>query len=305
MRVHGYTTSILLLLWTILRLSIVRSGCPNPHKIHPCSCLKSKSILECEDVTQEDTLSAVMQVSKKHKVVGVELNAVVFRYIPHDAFDGTNIQSLVITNSSIISLSDTDYAFKGLEESLRVLEIKNCSYVNSWDWTQLRNLLKLEELEISNSELLELTEEFLKISSQPLVELDFRENHIQWLPDNAFASFKKLERLKLGKNDISVVKRSMFPKPAKKLQTLGLSYNHIKELPEDIFSDMPSLKFLYLESNPIRVLDEKVFKPIWKQIKMLIMYQNLLICDCRLMWLTKMNHKLKFIHGSCSAPPRL
>lgn len=67
-------------------------GCPNPHVIHPCTCLKSKAVLTCEDLYNEKDFKTIAEASKGHGIVGIEFDSVAMRYIPEDAFEGLEIK---------------------------------------------------------------------------------------------------------------------------------------------------------------------------------------------------------------------
>lgn len=110
-----------------------------------------------------------------------------------------------MVNSSVLSLSENEKAFKGLEESLTSLRVANCPYVNNWDWSQLANLKKLHVLEVTQSELQELTEEFMLISQFPLTDISFRDNSLEMLPYQAFATFKDLAKLSLESNALTTI----------------------------------------------------------------------------------------------------
>lgn len=71
---------------------ILSSGCPNPHIIHPCTCLKSRSVLTCEDLYNEDDFKTIAGASKGHGIVGIEFESVAMRFIPEDAFEGLAIK---------------------------------------------------------------------------------------------------------------------------------------------------------------------------------------------------------------------
>ncbi|CAL1297971.1 unnamed protein product [Larinioides sclopetarius] len=282
-----------------------KNHCPNPHDIHPCYCLASKTpVLVCEDVTFQDEFMEAMTAAKKKPVVGVSLDSVSLRYIPENAFDGTHIQSINISDSSILSLSGTDHAFEGLEDSLVSFRVRNCTYAPLWEWTLLEKLNVLQKLEISKSHLQEISDDFLKLSKLPLTDINFRGNHIRYLPTKAFTSFIHLKHLHLDQNDLQTFSRSLLPKPAQNLVALGLSNNELKELPTDMFTEMPNLRYLYLGSNPIMILDAQTYEPIWNELK-IVFFNDALHCDCRLTWITKMKQKLRLVHGTCGTPTKL
>lgn len=132
------------------------------------------------------------------------------------------LQVLSIRDSSVTSLSDTDVAFVGLESQLHLIEVINCSYTSNWDWTQLSRLQHLLEIQVVDSELIDINEGLDSIQDLDMEAFAFHRNNIHRLADNAFARFVNLERLALDNNFLTEVKRSMFPRPAKLLKILGL-----------------------------------------------------------------------------------
>ncbi|GFU33613.1 uncharacterized protein NPIL_226171 [Nephila pilipes] len=212
---------------------------------------------------------------------------------------------LEISNSSIFSLSEKEYAFIGLEDTLKAFKVTNCVYASNWEWTHLENLNKLQVLEISSSNILEIEDDFLKISKCPLENINFRDNDIENIVYKAFSTFKDLTRLNLDKNSLKSVVRSMLPIPAKKLYSLGLSNNKIRELPHNMFSEMPSLRYLYLEGNELLLLEAQTFTPIWKKLKIAFFTGCPIRCDCSISWIATMKQKVRLVHGTCSTPAKL
>ncbi|XP_015928772.1 reticulon-4 receptor [Parasteatoda tepidariorum] len=278
--------------------------CPDAFSILPCSCKpnnEGKSIITCERVEcGEELLSAVISAKRK-KIFMVQLKAVSFMFFPNELFKDTKIKVLTIHDSSIFSLGESKSAFTGLEDSLKALEVSNCSFVNNWEWSELSKMKKLSYLKISSSELFELPN--LNISHLPIEDLNFRDNFIRKLPSLAFNKFTQLKRLTLDNNYIRSVERSMLPTPAKNLEAIGLSYNKIKMLYTNTFEQLPALKYLYLGGNPIKTLNEDVFRPIWSQLQMALFQDCPLICDCRIAWITTAKQaRVVLMSGKCNSP---
>ncbi|KAG8193184.1 hypothetical protein JTE90_005535 [Oedothorax gibbosus] len=283
--------------------------CPPYSQHSPCTCRtitdrigEDFSILTCEGLQSEDELLGVLEPTRGVPMFELELVNTSLRYIPHDAFKETTYQVLSIRDSRISALSDLDVAFAGLEDHLHLIEVINCSYTSSWDWTQLGNLQHLLEIQVVDSELIDVTKGLASIQHLDMEAFAFHRNNIQRLADEAFAKFTNLERLALDNNFLTEVKRSMFPKPARLLKILGLSYNLLETFPADMFRDMPSLKTLYLTGNPFHTLDEVVFKPVWRQLHLVLFHDTRLSCDCRITWLAQEDNSRKYIHGQCHGP---
>ncbi|GIY99229.1 slit-like protein [Caerostris extrusa] len=206
-----------------------QSQCPNFIPLQPCSCntVKDKSgkefsTITCTELHSEDVLQSVLVACKQFSIYELELIDSSFMYLPHDSFVGTTIEVLSIRNSAIYSLSDSNVAFEGLNNQLHLIEVINCSYTSSWDWSQLSKLNRLLEIHVSESELISITDGLSTLQHIDIEAFIFHWNHIEMLEDNVFAPFVYLKRLALDNNQIKEVKRSMFPNPAKKLKILGI-----------------------------------------------------------------------------------
>lgn len=121
-----------------------------------------------------------------------------------------------------MSLSDTDIAFEGLENSLTELRAKSASYVTHWDWNQLRNLKALELLEVSDVELGSIGIRFPALKK--LRFLGITNAHIRFIIKYAFADLMDLTVLNLKGNEITELNRNMFPEPAHYLVSIDLRY---------------------------------------------------------------------------------
>lgn len=121
-----------------------------------------------------------------------------------------------------MSLSDTDIAFEGLENSLKEIRANQASYVASWDWKQLRNLKALELIDVVDIELGSISVKFPELKK--LKFLGILHAGIDFIIPYAFADLKELTVLNLKGNDISELNRNMFPEPAYNLLALDFRY---------------------------------------------------------------------------------
>lgn len=300
-------------LWTLLLAALGVFGanavCPPSTLIHPCTCNitidkfgEDFSVVSCRNVDSEQDLMQILEATRGKKLFEFQIIESSLRYIPRNAFINTTFQVLSFENSSISALSDSDIAFQGLENSLRLLDITNCSFMTNWDWRQLSHLNHLMEISVMQSDLLDIANGLASVQHLEFETFVFKENKIEWLDNFVFAPFELLTRVTLDRNRIKHVQRTMFPRPARHLKIFGLSYNKISSLPGDLFIDMPALSSLYLTGNPLQIIDETTFKPIWYQLKLFFFYDTNLSCDCRLNWITKMDNSQIYIRSFCNSP---
>ncbi|XP_042903265.1 uncharacterized protein [Parasteatoda tepidariorum] len=169
-----------------------------------------------------ETLNHYMNRTGSSTVRNVQITNSNFLNIPHDLFRGFRFEQFILDDTSLMSLSDSDTAFEGLEDSLRYLLLYNCSVLNGIDWYQLRNLQALEEFATSNIGLQYIDDEINLIAGLNLTTLALMKDEISHISDNAFAPFLQLQNLILSNNQISDLKRYMFPNPGNKLKEIDL-----------------------------------------------------------------------------------
>lgn len=123
-------------------------------------------------------------------------------------------------NTEIMSLSESDTAFKGLEEYLIVLGAYDVKYVSEWDFGQLRNLKNLRRLSFHLMPLDAVDHPLPKMPE--LTILDITSAEISYIVDEAFSNLPKLTYFLMNGNRLKEIKRNMFSNPAKYLKSIDL-----------------------------------------------------------------------------------
>lgn len=283
------------------------SGCPeNP--VPPCTCRMigfHASIITCKNVDNEMELEKSMKSMKSIKVPirTVEIFEAHINYLPSELFKGLRIPKLFIAGSSMVALTDSDTAFEGLEDTLEILQIQDCTFFAGWSWSHLRNMKALADLEIKLVPM-EVDEDVKEISHLDVKILQLTRDSISYLHDTAFSTFHNLETLSLKVNPIKELKRSMFPNPALKLQQLIFSHTELEHLPTDLFTNMPQLQSIILADNKILTVDKTTFEPVWNNLKKIDLTGNPLRCDCRMNWLLGVSFP-RNTWASCDEPKQI
>lgn len=122
--------------------------------------------------------------------------------------------------SEIMSLSDSDIAFHGLEDALKEIRAREASYIAQWDWQQLRNLTSLALIDVNLITLGSIDVPFPHLPQ--LTALGITRAEISFVVDSAFANLPKIQILNIKDNAITELKRNMFPDPAQDLFILDI-----------------------------------------------------------------------------------
>uniref|UniRef100_A0A4Q8K6T3 U92-Liphistoxin-Lsp1b_1 n=1 Tax=Liphistius sp. SGP-2016 TaxID=1905180 RepID=A0A4Q8K6T3_9ARAC len=264
--------------------------------------IQQGNYVNCAYFYSERDLEVEVRKKKSQDQISFQISNSSLRYLPREAFSGIQIQEFTLKTSSLASLSDEEFAFEGLENTLRTLTFDSCTYTNDWDWGQLRKLSKLEYIGVINSDLLTVTEDLKQLSN--IKYLNFDKNSISWIADDAFSRFPRLYMFYMNHNLIRKFKRSMFPNPADALYYFEVKYNQIETLPKDIFVNMPALGSVHLSGNKITTLDEDIFRPVWGKLAWLVFEDAPISCDCRLIWITQVIKGPSLV-AECSRPKPL
>ncbi|KAG8188953.1 hypothetical protein JTE90_016620 [Oedothorax gibbosus] len=298
---------MLLYFLLVTSFSGILGTCPSPETIAPlcvCKAFTVDTFMTCSNLFNAEELIPPIRglEMSRHKVFALEINNSSLMYIPHAVFKGTGIEKIRFVNSQIMSLSDSELAFEGLEDTLIELRATDAHYIAQWDWQQLQKLHKLQLIDVNWISMGSVDEPFPELNE--LTALGITRAEISFIVDKAFSRLGSLKILNLKQNEIAEMKRSMFPEPANELSIIDLSDNQLWNLPKDFFNSMPALSYVYLNNNKFVTLQEDVFEMPMQQLWVLTLTGNNIRCDCRMQWLVGRRRPHEFI-GTCSEPPSL
>jgi Leucine-rich repeat (LRR) protein len=122
----------------------------------------------------------------------------------------------------------------------------------------LRNLSKLQQLEVDHSRLKEIDENaFESVANLMYLELSY--SSITHFPQNVFAKLTKLKMLLLKGNKVSALNPKLFDNN-QDLTELRLSDNRIKTIERGTFDRLTKLEILDLSYNQLSQLSEDIFE---------------------------------------------
>ncbi len=113
-----------------------------------------------------------------------------------------------------------------------------------------------------------LFEEFPKLN-----DLQIWNSDIQILRNNFFKpEFSKLQKLELNSDEIKIIDETAF-KYLTNLKNIHLDRNKIKSLPAKVFQNNHKLKWIFIEYNKIKQIHPETFKNL-NQLKEIYLWQN-------------------------------
>ncbi|KFM64462.1 G-protein coupled receptor GRL101, partial [Stegodyphus mimosarum] len=285
----------ILLLYILPMLWLAESECPTSEAIAPyCICreIGEDAMMSCSGILAVDYLVAPIKASVGKNMFSILIMNSTLLYIPSNLFKDTNYKKIRFLGTELMSLSDTDLAFIGLEETLEEIRVSDAHFVAQWDWSQLNRLQRLHLLEVSSVVLHSIDEPFPNLPT--LSVLGILKAEISYIHKNAFASLKSLRILSLKENGITELNRDMLPMPAEELAVIDLSSNELTSLPDNMFEGMPSLADVNLDHNKFSTLSERTFTWPLEHVNLLSLKGNPIRCDCRLRWIVKVTKPFEF-----------
>ncbi|GFS58751.1 g-protein coupled receptor GRL101 [Nephila pilipes] len=297
-----YIMSLFLLLISLSAILSSVWACPSEESIAPaCLCKEfgEGGMLMCKNISSAEDLRPLITAAEPYDMFALTIMQSVLLHIPSALFKNSKYRKIGFLRTQLLSLSESDLAFEGLEDRLEELRATAARYSAHWDWSQLKNHRRLKLIDIDLVEMHALDQEFPPLKSLKLLGISRAE--IAVIHPNAFSGLENLEILYLRGNWIAKMSRSMLPNPAKKLATIDLSGNLLNTLPKDMFEGMPNLMEVNLSYNTFTTLRKESFLWPFEHLQALMLTGNELRCDCRMKWIIQTRKPLYFT-ANCTAP---
>jgi len=195
------------------------------------------------------------------------------KYIPDNAFVTLRLKTLKLADNNV---TISDNALRGLENSLKNLNLKGCQLKEIPG--AVKDLKSLAFLDLAQNNLRTIEPGVLqKLDS--LTALNLERNVIQKLHRNVFLGVNDtLSSLSLLNNLLTE-----FPIEAirslQELRVLDLGFNLIRILPPTAFKEAKLLTLLALDGNPMASVPEEAFSHLNTSLRGLSLGGRFLVCD--------------------------
>jgi Leucine-rich repeat (LRR) protein len=133
---------------------------------------------------------------------------------------------------------------------------------------------KLQNLDVSHSDLGGIVDDYLLIEASPLKSLELKFNEIEEITEEAFKELILLESLSLSSNKLESLPENIFQNNTE-LKRIELDGNQLTRLPIDLFFHNINLQTINLRRNLIQELDENLFTEC-EELTNLLLSNNLL-----------------------------
>ncbi|XP_008569554.1 PREDICTED: toll-like receptor 7 [Galeopterus variegatus] len=175
-------------------------------------------------------------------------------------------------------------------ESLRTLEFRGNHLDILWRdgdnrYLQFfKNLLKLEELDISKNSLSFLPPGVFDGMPPNLKNLSLAQNGLKSFNWGKLQFLKNLETLDLSHNQLTTVPERL-SNCSRSLKKLILKNNQIRHLTKYFLQDAFQLRYLDLSSNKIQIIQKTSFpENVLNKLEMLLLHHNRFLCTCDAVW---------------------
>ena len=196
-------------------------------------------------------------------------------------------------------INTTDQSFFGLT----ALTFLYTRYLNiPYPITTLSPLVRLKELYIHYSRMIDISFLTQTPSLYRLTRLGFDHNLITQIPAGTFSNYANLAYFSLYNNSLIQLESEVF-KGLSNLEILSLNSNHIQDTSLTAFKGLESLKELSLYSNSLTSLSSRMFEYL-PSLVYISLYDTPLHCDCCLQWISKVHHSFNLYLSSavCVSP---
>ncbi|KAA0200083.1 hypothetical protein HAZT_HAZT002942 [Hyalella azteca] len=227
------------------------------------SVIHEKTFRGLEDTLKKLTLmhskltevpQSAIQKLRRLELLDLEANNI--KQIQGDSFFGMKLTSLNLNGNGLNYISE--YAFDGLEDSLKELNLMN-NALERLPISSVRRLKKLKSLKVTWNLIEEVQEDGVFSHLNELRELRLQNNEIRTINKKTFSPLKNLLELHLQENKIESIAKEAFYS-LEHLQQLDLYGNRLVHFP-DILSRYPAnLMILRASKNNITTIHDDAFR---------------------------------------------
>jgi Leucine-rich repeat (LRR) protein len=274
--------------------------CPKPEILEPCIC-KDRNI-SCGDNGIIDLkaifhrLDSELEDGKKHFKQFFLYNIAISE-LAENTFGNITFDSITIGSAINLSLIHTN-AFTAMNHVLKSFYVYDTLLKNfppNYDiFTALSHMTQIEIIAITYSKLEEIPENsFQPLSGQQnnLTKLQFFNNNIKKIGNNAFQHLSSLKELNLYHNQIDHIQKDSFKflnKTALSELVMGSNLLNSSSFESGALSYLTGPLFLELGSDNLKFFDQQIFEIFFLNNEENRIREDNLDCeDCRSYWLFK------------------
>ncbi|CAL8085006.1 unnamed protein product [Orchesella dallaii] len=205
------------------------------------------------------------------------------------------LNSMRILNLSKNSIERTDNTTNSVFEdalSLVTLDLSHnkISSIHAHTFPELRwTNFKLNSINISNNNLMIITKEILK-GTKTVKQIDLSRNKITEVRKSVLGNMTSLEDLDLSFNELAFMDANILGPPPN-LKSLNLEKNYLRKFPTETLHKAP-FNYLNLAANRMKLFNLD-FLPKIKNGSRIILRDNPIACDCRLIFLKRHFQELR------------
>jgi hypothetical protein len=285
----------------IILLTSANCGrCPKSDLLKPCVC--NNEVISCggKDAIQLKaifhSISSQLGNEEEKHFKQFYLNNTAISELPEDTFEDITFDSIQIEEAFNLSLINT-FAFNATNQRLKEFYIHNSLLRNfppNYDiFTALSLMVGIETIRITNSQIEEIPENaFRPLLGQQknLTHIEFLNNAIKKIGNNAFQYLQLLDSLHLNYNPINHISRLAFNFLEKSTNSFFLAfYSSTLNSSTFEFGSLDNLKRpteIDLRFTGVKYLHQNIFENFFSFNNENSIYTNTLDCeDCRSFWL--------------------
>jgi Leucine-rich repeat (LRR) protein len=278
--------------------------CPKPEILKPCICKDStiscggNGIIDLKAIYHR--MDSELEDGKKH-FKQFFLNNAAISELAENTFGNITFDSIIIGSATNLSLIHTN-AFTAINPVLKSFNVYDTLLKNfppNYDiFTALSHMSQIENISITFSKLEEIPENsFRPLSGQQnnLKNINFFNNNIKKIGNNAFQHLSSLKELNLFHNQIDHIQKDSFRflnKTSLSNLIMGSNPLNSSSFESGALSYLTGPLFLELGSDNLKFLDQHIFEIFFLNNEGNKIREDNLDCeDCRSSWLFK-NQKL-------------
>lgn len=284
--------------------------CPAADLIWPCKCANYFNLIECSNITSEDSLRQIFislqmehEKQRNKKLIYDEIKLVQTNLEQigsiDDIFQGIAFRRISINrNNNLKRLLPKGFSNPFLSRITTEILIEDNPQLganvddNIALFETINSFSSLNTLHLTDNGIRQIPKYAFNKTQPVLRELFLTDNRIEQVDDYAFTGLRLVELINLDGNQISVLSGKCFEltNDTNKLLRIFMRSNrlHTDSFVPGMFANLRRRTYLNLSVNNITSLPQHVFQSFFKRNSIMSVAKNPLKCDCDFKWLLDM-----------------